>query len=53
MSWSQLLAIKRDQARQIKWEERQEPRECPNDGTQLEERDGVLHCPFDGWRWRR
>ena len=25
--------------------------DCPNDGWPLEmDENGVLHCPFDGWR---
>jgi hypothetical protein len=25
------------------------PVACPNDGTPLQEHNGVLHCPFDGY----
>lgn len=27
------------------------PAACPNDGTPLIDKDGILFCPFDGWKW--
>lgn len=29
------------------------PAACPNDGEPLQDVNGILHCPYDGWQWRR
>lgn len=51
MSWQQYRDILQRDA-EVRREERDaRPVDCPNDGTPLEERDGILHCPFDGWTW--
>lgn len=49
MSWGQLLAIVREAAQVAAEEAGRPPVRCPNDGTPLEDVNGVLHCPFDGW----
>lgn len=53
MSWEQLLAIYK-QAEEDRLQEMNEPPvACPNDGEPLlTDRDGILRCRFDGWRWR-
>lgn len=51
MSWEQLLDIARENEEFRRAAEAAPPTECPNDGIPLtRNRDGVLHCSFDGWR---
>jgi hypothetical protein len=54
VAWEQLLSI-RDEAMAYKRDELTNPPvACPNDGEPLDAgRNGVLHCPFDGWEWPR
>lgn len=50
--WSSLQEIY-DESLQIADDERNRPPiACPNDGTPLVEKDGILWCSFDGWTWR-
>jgi hypothetical protein len=52
MSWEQLLSIYREAADEARAEASQPPQACPNDGEPLRQgRDGLLHCPFDGYTW--
>lgn len=51
MSWEQLTAIYETAAAEQEAADSVAPTACPNDGEPLEEREGVLHCPFDGWVW--
>lgn len=53
MSWDQLIAIAKE-ARDLAEKERNTPpAACPNDGEPLQTGpDGVLYCPFDGWRYQ-
>lgn len=52
MAWEQLLDIYREAAQEAAAEASRPPVDCPNDGTALQAGpDGVLFCPFDGWRW--
>lgn len=49
MSWEQLQDIVRE-ATQRTASEGINPVACPNDGEPLKRgRNGVLHCPYDGW----
>jgi len=51
MPWETLKAI-RDQGREDAAEaERDPPVACPKDGTILDVKDGIRHCPFCGYRW--
>jgi hypothetical protein len=51
MAWEQLLSIAREAAEEARAERASPPAACPNDGEPLEAGpDGVLFCPFDGWR---
>lgn len=54
MAWEQLISI-RDEAMAYKRDElTNAPVACPNDGEPLEEgRNGVRHCPYDGYEWPR
>lgn len=54
MAWEQLISI-RDEAIAYKRDELTNPPvACPNDGEPLDAgRNGVLHCPYDGWMWPR
>lgn len=49
MSWEQLGEITREAVKLAEAERSQPPQACPNDGEPLEQANGVLHCPFDGW----
>jgi hypothetical protein len=51
VSWEQLdIAVEAAQERQA--EQGRPPQACPSDGEPLEQGpNGVLHCPFDGYRW--
>ena len=54
MSWEQLQTIEQDRVDEIDREKTRKPTACPNDGTPLVAvAGGILHCPFDGWRWPR
>ncbi len=50
-SWYGLLSIMQDAAAERRAEESRPPVACPNDGEPLKSHDGVLWCPFDGWRY--
>lgn len=47
MGFEDLLAIRKLQRQYA--EEELSPVACPNDGTPLDEVNGILHCRFDGW----
>jgi len=51
MSWEQLGSIYESAREEQASIDSTAPVACPNDGEPLEERDGVLHCKFDGWAW--
>lgn len=49
--WYQLLAIGREAAALAEEEINRAPTACPNDGEPLRSGpNGVLYCPYDGWR---
>lgn len=51
MAWEQLISIGREGADEARAERSRPPEACPNDGTPLKAGpDGVLFCPWDGWR---
>lgn len=52
MGYYELLSMK-DEAITYKLDyDSTPPFDCPNDGvTLLETSDGILFCPFDGWRF--
>lgn len=50
--WDQLLNIFRLAVLEQAEADSRPPVACPNDGEPLiEDPDGRLHCPFDGWIW--
>jgi hypothetical protein len=51
MSWEELLGIYQSARADREARDSVPPVACPNDGEPLEERDGVVHCKFDGWVW--
>lgn len=53
MPWLTLQEIRRENIERERNAAQVAPTECPNDGWPLErrERDGALHCRFDGWVW--
>lgn len=52
MAWEELLSIQEAASREQVARDSTPPVACPNDGEPLDEnRDGVLHCKFDGWTW--
>jgi hypothetical protein len=53
MSWEQLRDIIAEGRAEAAAQRAQRPQACPNDGQPLQEVNGVLHCPFDGWQWPR
>lgn len=52
MSWEQLQSMRDSALAEAEAHARQTPTRCPRDGTLLDRnREGVVHCPFDGWIW--
>jgi hypothetical protein len=52
VSWEQLQSIRETAMASAEANANRTPTNCPNDGTFLDRnRDGVLHCPYDGWMW--
>ncbi len=51
MAWEELLSVIRTDQAERQEDDAAPPVACPNDGEPLDERDGVLHCKFDGWVW--
>lgn len=52
MSWEQLNSIIKSIDEEQAQLRAQPPIDCPNDGTPLQNGpDGILYCPFDGWRY--
>lgn len=49
-SWYGLLDILRDAALDRAQQRATRPVACPNDGEPLLTHNGVLYCPFDGWK---
>jgi hypothetical protein len=52
MSWSQLIAIKREAAAIFKEDAAKPIVECPYDGEPLVSARGWLHCPWGNFRVR-
>lgn len=51
MAWDTLLSIYQDATARLLDERARRPEACPNDGEPLRTGpDGVLWCPYDGWR---
>jgi uncharacterized Zn finger protein (UPF0148 family) len=51
MSWRQLLQVQAEAAQFMAEDAAIRPIACPNDGVPLRlGTNGVLFCPFDGWR---
>jgi hypothetical protein len=51
MPWGQLQAWRREAAAEADAERQRPPTACPHDGEPLREGpDGLLFCPYDGWR---
>lgn len=52
MSWDQLLSILKSNTQDQGKLKNEPPTSCPNDGTPLlTGPDGILFCPFDGWKY--
>lgn len=49
--WGGYLNIAREAARLAADERGRPPVACPNDGEPLRSKGGILHCPYDGYRW--
>ncbi|MCP2248741.1 hypothetical protein [Lentzea aerocolonigenes] len=50
MSWEQLLSIYRQNAEELHRAETEQPLECPNCGSPLDEARGLLNCPMGDWQ---
>lgn len=53
MAWQQLIDTIDEAKAELVAEQTEPPVACPNDGELLQSRDGILHCPFDGYEWPR
>jgi len=53
VSNAELLAMLKDERAIAAEERRKPPLACPYDGSPLEFRDGVYHCPFGDYTTRR
>ena len=51
MGWQALLEILAENRQEVEQENTRRPAACPNDGSPLEQVNGILHCRFDGWTW--
>jgi hypothetical protein len=49
--WGGYLNIVREAGQLAAAERAAPPLACPNDGEPLRSKDGILWCPFDGYRW--
>lgn len=50
MSWEQYANIIRGNRERAAQEMAEPPTECPLCGTVLQQRDGILNCPFGDYR---